>query len=269
MGKEQPAVSTAVINLEIDLDIKLFDRSKKYPKLTAKGKALLGDAEQTLKRAEFFMSKATCLSEGVEHKVGLTIDDLILIDDIKMLLHRFGEKFPFVELEILRSSLGDAAKMVATGRSDIGIMAPIDLPSNNTNFRLVANVSYIPVVNATHDLANQKIVRATDLEPYRQIVETSRGGDREPPNYILSRHVWYVESLQVACDLIRNGLGWGVILRRLIHKELSTGKLKKLPLEISGIDFNAPVYLIWSNNRRLGKAVQWLLNELIDHYAKG
>ncbi|MBW2605125.1 MAG: LysR family transcriptional regulator [Deltaproteobacteria bacterium] len=268
LGKAQSAISTAVINLEIDLDLKLFDRSTKYPRLTSEGEALLRDAERTLKRAEFFISKATCLSNGVEQRVGLTIDDLVLIDDLELLLSRFGEQFPFVELEILRSSLGDAAKMVASGRADIGIMAPIDLPSNDANYRLVTNVSFIPAVNANHALANHKIVKISDLEPHRQIVETSRGGDREPPGYIRSQHIWYAESLQVACDLIRKGLGWGVVPRRLIHKDLKSGKLINLPLEISGADFNAPIYLVWSKNRRLGKAVQWLLNGLMDFYSR-
>lgn len=248
--------------------MKLFDRATKYPKLTAEGKALLIDAEQTLKRADFLLSKAISLSEGVEHKVVLTTDDMVLVEDLKMILEEFGAKFPFVELEILRSSLGDASKMVAAGRADIGIMAPIGDPSGDANYRLVTNVAFIPVVHADHELARNTNVKTSDLEPFWQIVETSRGGDREPQNYILSRHVWNVESLQVACELIRKGFGWGIVPRRLIDKEIRAGTLVHLPPETAGSDFSAPVYLAWSKKHRLGNATQWLLDNLMDHWER-
>ena len=214
-----------------NLNLKLFDRSAKYPKLTPAGEALLNDAGQTLQRADFFLSKAATLSEGVEHKVVLTMDDMVRVEDLKKILASFGEQFPFVELEILRSSLGDASHMVASGRADIGVMTPIDDPGGDANYRLVANVAFIPVVHADHQLADVKTVKATDLEPFRQIVETSRGGDREPQNYILSRYVWYVESLQVACDLIRQSLGWGAVPRRLIDTEIKAGNWSICPLK--------------------------------------
>ena len=41
MNKAQSAISTAIANLEIDTDLKLFDRNSRSPTLTPDGQALL------------------------------------------------------------------------------------------------------------------------------------------------------------------------------------------------------------------------------------
>jgi DNA-binding transcriptional LysR family regulator len=268
LGKTQGAISIAVKNLEIELDLKLFDRSTNYPKLTVEGKALLNDAEQTLNRADFFLSKAVSLSEGIENKVVLTIDDIVLVEDLKSIFESFGDKFPFVELEIIRSLSGDASKMVASGRADIGIMAPIGDHSGKANYRMVTSISFIPVVHADHELAGSTSIKASDFIPFRQIVETINGVKREPQRNIQSRQVWYVESLLVVCDLIRKGLGWGFVPQCLIDKDIDAGIIVHLPLETAGSDYSAPVYLAWTKKHRRGVATQWLLNKLINHLKK-
>lgn len=58
LGKAQSAISTAVSNLEIDLDNSLFVRSGRYPVLTPAGERLLVEARVILERCEHFRGVA-------------------------------------------------------------------------------------------------------------------------------------------------------------------------------------------------------------------
>ena len=58
LGKAQSAVSTAVANLEVDLAVNLFDRSRREPLLTAAGQALLPQARLVLEQARAFQGQA-------------------------------------------------------------------------------------------------------------------------------------------------------------------------------------------------------------------
>ena len=64
LGKAQSVVSSAVSNLEIDLNVALFSRKKRYPELTEAGKMLLPEAKAILKRCNFFENIAYSSRSG-------------------------------------------------------------------------------------------------------------------------------------------------------------------------------------------------------------
>ncbi|UAB88090.1 LysR family transcriptional regulator [Ruegeria sp. SCSIO 43209] len=57
-NKAQLVISTLVANLEVDLDVELFDRSRRYPSLTKAGEALISPAEILLERRSRFLAVA-------------------------------------------------------------------------------------------------------------------------------------------------------------------------------------------------------------------
>ena len=63
LAKAQSAVSTAVINLEIDLAVELFDRSTRSPKLTVAGRTLLRYARSVLRSHHELVAHAASVSE--------------------------------------------------------------------------------------------------------------------------------------------------------------------------------------------------------------
>lgn len=71
LGKAQSAVSTAVINLETDTGVILFDRSGRNPVLTEEGSALLKHARSVLRSNLEFAARATSVSKGVETQLGI------------------------------------------------------------------------------------------------------------------------------------------------------------------------------------------------------
>ena len=95
LRKAQSAISTAVINLEIDVGVELFDRSGRNPQLTAAGTALLKFARSVLHSNQEFQAHAASISEGVETQLCIAVEQGIFVHSLTSILSEFGQQFPF------------------------------------------------------------------------------------------------------------------------------------------------------------------------------
>ena len=102
LGKAQSAISTSVINLEIDSGVELFDRSGRNPVLTKSGNALLKYAKSVLRGAEEFRAQANSISGGLETKLGIAIEQGIFVHSLMDLFTDLGQRFPRLEIEFFR-----------------------------------------------------------------------------------------------------------------------------------------------------------------------
>ncbi|MCD6527256.1 MAG: LysR family transcriptional regulator [Desulfuromonas sp.] len=262
LQKAQSAVSTAVANLEIDTGVQLFDRRGKYPVLTCEGEILLRDARIILARCSEFQNRAYAFGEEIDARICLGIDEIIPQNFLIDLLQQFNHQFPETELEILYGTLKDIQTMVEQGRADMGLLVPLTFPDQCVMSRLLTYMTFSPVVAANHPLAEMKQITPADLSPYRQLVITSRGGERELEEVIYSSRPWMIESTVLIHDLVRKGVGYSFLPRYLVDGEINAGTLVHLPLVM---EKNAPqvsVFSIWPAARSFGKAGQWLLEEL-------
>lgn len=271
MGKAQSAVSTAIANLEIDLGVELFSRQGKFPVLTPEGRVLLREARQIANSCHFFLERARAFEGGIDSCLRIAVDEIISQKILMDLLEKFGEKFPSTELEVLYGVLGDIQTMVEQGRADIGILVPNDIANPSIPNKLVSHIAFIPVVSIDHPLAKIKPLSLHDLESYRQIVITSRGGEREPESIIVGKQVWMIESTGAIMDLVRRGAGWSFLPAQDVALDIQEGKLVKLSIFMDLVEPLTPVYLIWSQQRQLGLAGQWMIEELsriANHHGK-
>lgn len=262
MGKAQSAVSTAIANIEIDIGVKLFNRKGKFPVLTQEGQVLLREARQIVNSCHIFMERAQAFEGGVDSILRIAVDEIISKEILMDLLEKFGEKFAATELEILYGALGDIQTMVEQGRVDIGILVPNNLPNQINPNKLVSHIAFVPVVSSEHPLAKKTKLTLHDLESHRQLVITSRGGEREEESIILGKQIWMIENTEASIEMVRRGLGWSFLPTQAVTKDIKKGNLVKLSLFINIVEPLTPVYLIWTQQHSLGLAGQWMLEEL-------
>ena len=79
LSRVQSAVSHAIGNLEAELGVALFDRSRHRPVLTPEGEALLANARDILLRVDAMRARARGMGEGVELELSLVVDTLFPI----------------------------------------------------------------------------------------------------------------------------------------------------------------------------------------------
>lgn len=121
MGKAQSVVSDAISNLEIDLDLILFDRTEKRPQLTEAGKALLYSVNTVLLHCQNLEERARALHLDTETALRLVVDDAVPFDVLRVALQQFVDRFPQVELIFLSPQGLSVVDIVLDKQAHLGL----------------------------------------------------------------------------------------------------------------------------------------------------
>ncbi len=264
LGRAQSAISTAIINLEIETDTELFDRSSRSPRLTAAGQALLGYATTVLQSYQEFMAHANTLAHVAETRICLAIEQSISLHRLLPVMSEFEQQFPFVTLEILDPGSSDVATLIRDNRADLGLMMEQEDYPRGFNFQGVGYSRVLPVCRHDHPLVRQQPVTQAELRCHRQLVIRSRDLEhRDHERHTLSPRTWLSESPYLIMELLCAGIGWAFLHEAVIQEKLGSGELAVLDMANLKTDILQGVDVVWTENRSLGTAGQWLLQELL------
>ncbi len=262
LGKAQSAVSTAVANLELDLNVRLFDRSRREPTLTEQGHALLPKARALLEQATSLQGHADAMAAGEEGRLSIAVEESLIGPELETLLQSFEQQFPQLELEFLNPARMDILELLASGRVDIGLQIATFIPARGYRIRPMGEMTMIAVAASDHPLVGKKELSFDQLLPWRQLVLTSRGSDRLYPNEQISSRVWKIESQFGLLELAKRKLGWAWVPEHMACDAISRGELKTLSIEGGADCSQVPVDLLTSSHYQEGKAGQWLFEQL-------
>lgn len=259
LGKAQSGISTMIANLEIDTGLKLFDRSKKYPELTAEGRILLTYAKNILDAVENMDRAVTNLVEtNIEKRITLVLSDTYHISPSYNIIREFEEKFPFVELELLDAEGKDIISLVQNGRAQIGLVAsqdsyPIDIISN----RLPNIVEMGIFINKNHPVLvkNKKVDRAALLKE-RQICLNTYTEERNKP---LGK-VWLASDYMFILEMVEEGFGWAELPISLL-KDYNSSLIMRL--DVPDLTRVISTDIIRSNQHSLGAVSCWFIERLL------
>ncbi|WP_120499669.1 LysR family transcriptional regulator [Roseovarius sp. EL26] len=264
LGKAQSAVSTAIANLEIDTGLILFDRSSRSPTLTKEGETLLPHAKGILLGNRELMAKATSMSEDIEDRLTMAIEQGLNQRPVLEVLSKFVETFPYVSLEILTTGPNDTATLLKEGRADLGLMTEQEGYPTGFHFHGVGHSVMASVCSISHPLADLKTVAHKDLREHRQIVLRSRS--RDAIGLIGDLHYadpWYAESPRMIIDLLLHGLGWAELPLPVVHSLIASGELTELRYDFQHSDQIEGIDVVWTEQHALGRAGQWILDALL------
>src|SRR5258708_37404751 len=94
LRRAQSVVSQTLANLEVQLGVKLFDRSNRSPVLTSQGVALLAEARAVVGRMDAFKAHAKGLSDGLEPELSVVVDAVFPLGHLTDAVAAFQTKFP-------------------------------------------------------------------------------------------------------------------------------------------------------------------------------
>lgn len=263
LGKAQSAISTAVSNLELDSGVELFDRSSRNPVLTVAGTALLEYANTVLHSQHEFRVHASALSENEETTLCLAIEQSISGRQLLSVLHLFEQSFPHVQLELLDPGGSDVAELIRSNRADLGMMLERENYPQGFAFRGIGYSGIVAVARGDHPLVSKQPLTHAHLRAHRQLVTRSLDlTDRSHERHMFSPKVWLSESPYLILELLCSGLGWAFLHRAVVQEKLDSGELVALKLAYQQTDSLQGVDVVWTENRQLGPAGSWLLEQL-------
>ncbi|WP_217359689.1 LysR family transcriptional regulator [Ruegeria arenilitoris] len=260
--KAQSVMSTLVANLEVDLDIELFDRSRRYPTLTKAGEVLISQAEILLERRNRFLAIADALSMTLENRVTLAMAPHIKIANLGEIIRAFSAEFPSVDVEIQSFTAGEIQRLIVEGTVDLGIILEPEGIPQTLDFRSLGTLRLVCISHPESSLAQMPSVSWEELRLHRQILLK----EADNPNSAIlkaSPSIWQVSTASEAIDLVQADLGWSALPLHAVDVFIQTGALKILPLQFETKPYaERSVDMVWSFENPLGQATVRLLEQL-------
>ena len=260
LGKVPSAISMSIANLEIDLDLKLFERIGREPLPTPQAQSLYEKSKQLLIEMKQWKQHAFALSSGLEAHLNIVVVSELLHTRWTDYIVLLEQQFPELQINIFSAPQEDALHLLMTQAADLAFMFEREQLQSSEQFVELKREILVPVAARHSPLAESDQVSFEQILQNRQIVVASR--DRQiKPELLFSKHYWRTDNHHSACSMIKQGLGWGVLPLEMLneHPELQH-ELKILQLLDFTPKFEYFVDLVWSRERQLGAAAHFLIN---------
>ncbi len=235
----QPAISKAISKLEDSLGLSLFTRSSRGVQLTSEGEILfehtreafdaLDRGEQELKRIQEF--DIGHLRIGVSN----TLCKYILLPYLKT----FIDQYPHMKVTIESQATAQTLARLEQQKIDLGLVAE---PS------VRRDLAFIPVmdiqdtfVTTPNYLENLYLREGQDTSLFEtgniMLLDTSNMTRHHVDEYMAENNIFPHQILEVTTmDLLiefaKIGLGIDCVIKELVQKELDSGMLVEIPLDI-------------------------------------
>ncbi|MEN8273282.1 LysR family transcriptional regulator [Acinetobacter seifertii] len=264
LGKVPSAVSMSIANLEIDLNLTLFERKGREPTPTAEARVLYEKTAQLLIEMNQWKQHAHALSTGLEPNLTIVVVSELLHTNWTDYVCLLENRFPDLQINIVSAPQEDALHMLLDGSAQLALMFEREHLDNREQFVELKREALIPVISKTHPLASQEHVSYEQILGTRQIVVASRD-ETLKPELLFSKHYWRTDNHHSACLMILRNLGWGVLPQEMFKEnpELNN-KLKALDVFDFTPRFEYYVDLVWSRENELGAAARFLIDYIRD-----
>lgn len=257
----QPAVSKRIATLEGELNAALFDRIGRRVSLTEAGRELLPRAKAILRDIEDSRRLISNLTGSVAGRLSIGTSHHIGLHRLPPVLRQFTKAYPEVALDLQFMDSEAACRAVQTGDLELGIVTlPLE-PLADLQSELIWPDPLDVVVGHDHPLARQNKPSFAQLAAYpailpspgtytRELLEQSLG--KKGMQLTAGMTTNYLETIKM---MVSVGLGWSVLPRSMLGKEL-------IPLKIRGITLVRQLGIVRHRARTLSNAASAMINTL-------
>ncbi len=265
LNKVQSAVSQQIINMEIDCGHELFDRSGRYPILTAAGEALLPQAKAVIAQHLRLQSLIASLDAGLPQQFRLAIDEGVPFSELSQHLNLFADKYPLIQLELRTLPSREIIEQVRQQSVDMGVIFSEEIYPQQIDFESLGSVKFEPVVSPHHPLAPEEMNNLDSLKLYRQLTIGSKQGQEWSFQAEHSPQLWLADNYYALLDLAKSGFGWALLPEHLAQEALAKGQLRHIPLDMEQMGWIANVDLIQhsSVNQEVSQVFRQILRAAI------
>lgn len=259
--RAQSAVSGWIGGLEAQLDVVLFDRTARFPKLTPAGVLLLADARNVAAGVDAMKARAKLMAGGLEAELSVVVDVFFPVETVAAAVKAFAKRFPLTPLRLFVEGLGAAYQPVLDERCSLGILAPLPVEFPSLVSERVDEVPMFFVAAPSHPLGRlHGRIPKRELTRHVQLVLTDRSDLMAGKDYgVLSPSTWRLADLSTKYAFLRDGLGWGSMPRHMVDTDVAEGRLVHLDAQR---DFTLKMSAVYRASAPPGPAGRWFIDQL-------
>lgn len=258
------ALSHAIAKLENELELKLFIREGRRASVTAAGRILIEEGRHLLRAANELERRVQRIAGGWEAELRIAVEAIIPVERLYPILANFFTQASGTQIRLTTEVLGGGWDALATGRADLAIGVPGDMPARSgiATRLLCTRSDFVFAIAPSHPLASwQGVIPLSELSRYRAIIiaDTSQELSARSVGMIEGQDALRVPDIRAKASAQIAGLGIGHLPRWLAAPEIAAGRL--VEKEISESRPAMPLHVAWKT-RQIGKALSWFLSEL-------
>lgn len=260
LNKSQSTISTAIANLEADLNLVLFDRHARHPVLTVQGSRVLSHVQDILAASERLDQVAIRLSTQLETRFTLALSDVYQPTHYESLLNQLSERYPDLEFECFIAEYEDVIDLLQRGRAHLGLLkAQASYPTDISAARIPEQTKMGLYVSHTHQLAKEQNITYEHLSTYRELrLNTFVRNDRGASNGLF----WSAPNYLMLQEMAEQGFGWAILPRWLVKQFNLRRTLVELAMP--GWPKTVSVDAVWSKGNPPGPAGSWFKDRLLE-----
>ncbi|HDZ57167.1 MAG TPA: LysR family transcriptional regulator [Pseudomonas xinjiangensis] len=254
----QPAISKRIAALELQLEVRLFDRIGRHISLTEAGRALKPRAEHILNTLSDTRRALSNLSSTVQGRLSLATSHHIGLHRLPSVLRSYTKAYPEVALDIRFLDSEVAHEKVLHGEVELAVvtLAPrVEPPIIATR---IWEDALDFVVAPEHPLADYKSVSLMQLAEFPAVFPgpntfthrvVSQLFEQHGVNPYISMSTNYMETIKMMVSI---GLAWSVLPRTMLDEQVKS-------LVVPDVSLTRQLGCIWHSGRTLSNAGQALI----------
>ncbi len=174
LNMAQPPLSQQIQNLEAELGVKLFDRSRRRVSLTEAGEVFLKRARVILDTADQAAVEAQRIGRGEMGRLAVGFMSAAMLDQFPPILSTFREQLPDARVELVQMPSDEQLAGVAGGHIDVGFgdlaetAETVDVNGTRVRIETIWREELLAALPPRHRLANRPTLDLTELagEPF-------------------------------------------------------------------------------------------------------
>lgn len=272
----QPAVTFQVRQLEEQYNTRLFERRHGSIALTPAGELALSYAERILDLSDEMDTRLAEMSGEVRGLLLLGASTTIAESLLPGVLAEFNASHPQAKPRLIVANSEGIARRVADHSLEVGLVdAPVKLPG--LTCEVCCDDELTVICAPGYPLAELKKVGPRALDDYEYLSREPGSGTRDIVDNYFRTHEVAVDDLKTQMELgsqealkagVATGLGFAIVSRAAVDKELQLGLLLAIPLDPP---LRRSIYLIQLEerfrSRLLTTFVQFARQRLKEHLA--
>ena len=259
IGLTQPAISRAIVELELQLGLKLLDRTTREVVLTEAGQSLKVRVGRLIEELDQTLQDVAGLVQSRAGKVRVASSPTLSANLMPACIARCEQQAPGIQFILLDRIQQDVLASVRNGEVDLGVV--IEPPAaDDLHCEVVMTDPFVLITAAGHPLAKKASVRWKALAGQSLVVLDHASGSRRLIDDALRKH-------GAACH-IKQELGNPTTVFRMIEAGLGISVMPALSVPASGLPglevrpliptIQRQIMLVRRRNRALGPLAQYV-----------
>lgn len=169
----QPSLSNQILNLERELGVSLFERTRKRVYLTEAGESFVYQAKQILNGMSNLKESMTDYAQRRAGKIRVGALSVMVPLGIPDILTAFSSQYPTLEITLIEDGSNALVDRVRMNEVDVAFAILSDIGQEDDLYQIkLMGSDIVAVVNTSHPLAGREALTLEDLRDERLVIAT-------------------------------------------------------------------------------------------------